>query len=170
MNDHDHLIKWLNEAHTMEQSMLQVLEGHALLAGNLQEIRSGLEKHRAETLHHRDQVAQCLRLLGQQPSSVRTVMATASGVAQGVSTILARDAILKNAQADYAAESAEIALYTTLITAAEQGNRADIAALCRGILEEEVEMAAWLEERIPELTVLTLAAREGVVIPGASHA
>ena len=70
---------------------------------------------------------------------------------------MASDVILKNVQADYAAESAEIAMYTALIAAAEQNSLTEIAAICSDILDEEVEMAAWLEERIPELTAYAFA-------------
>ncbi|HEX2861365.1 MAG TPA: DUF892 family protein [Lacunisphaera sp.] len=157
MNDTDRLVGWLNEAHAVEQGMLQVLEGHAILATEFPEIRTGLEAHRAETLRHRDQIAACLRQLGREPSPVKTLVATATGVAQGLSTALARDAVLRNVQADYAAESAEIAAYTALIAVAEQCALTDIAAICQGILEDEVEMAVWLEKCIPELAVQTLA-------------
>jgi ferritin-like metal-binding protein YciE len=140
----------------MEQSMLQVLEGHAVLATELPEFRATLEEHRADTMRHRDQVALCLRLLGREPSAVKAAMATATGMAQGMSSAMARDAIVRNAIADYAAESAEIASYTALVTAAEQESLTEVASICQGILEDEVEMAAWLEERIPDLTVYAL--------------
>lgn len=156
MNDRERLITWLNEAHATEQTMLQVLEGHAILAAEFPEIRAGLEAHRAETLRHRDQVAQCLRLLGREPSSVKTMVATAAGIAQGVSAAMARDAVLKNVQSDYAAESAEIASYTALVAAAEGSSQTEIAEICRGILDEEMDMAVWLEECIPDLTVQIL--------------
>ena len=75
-----------------------------------------------------------------------------SGMAQGASTGLARDELVKNVLSDYAAEHMEIASYRSLIAAAEELAQPRIAELCRANLREEEAMARWLEEQIDGAT------------------
>jgi ferritin-like metal-binding protein YciE len=152
MNPQDRLIAWLKDAYTMEQNMIPVLESHARCAIEYHGLRDRLDQHIGETYRHREQVARCLRLLGAEPSLVKAMAATATGMMQGVATTLQRDAVLKDTVADYTTESMEIATYTALVAAARELGHEQIASICSDILDEEVEMAAWLEEHIPEIT------------------
>lgn len=152
MSDLQQLATWLNDAHAMETSLIQVLETHARAAEALPEVRAQFEQHLAETHGHAVRVAQCLRLLGQEPSLVKDTFAKGMGRFEGMATGMYRDELLKNFLMDYAAESMEIACYTALIAAAEDAGQLEIAKLCAEILDEEIEMAAWIEEQIPIVT------------------
>ena len=55
----------------------------------------------------------------------------------------------------------EIASYKSLIAAAESAGETEVARVCQEILQDEEEMAAWLDERVPEVTQLYLK-REAV--------
>jgi ferritin-like metal-binding protein YciE len=152
MNAQERLIAWLKEAYIMEQNMIPVLECHAQCALEFHELRDRIDQHIGETYRHREQVARCLRLLGAEPSMARTMAATATGMFQGVAAVMRRDAVLKDTVADYASESLEIATYTALVAAARELGFEQVATICSDILDEEVEMAAWLEEHIPAIT------------------
>lgn len=156
MTQNEQLTTWLNSAHAMEQSLAQVLENHAKDAKDHPEMRSRLEEHVIETRGHAERLEECLRLLGEKPSTVKTAMGNLMGMLQGASTGMFRDELVKNVLADYASEHFEIACYRSLISAAEAADQPDIAEICAEILEEEEAMAAWLEEHIDEVTVTVL--------------
>lgn len=159
MTDNQQLIAWLNDAYAMERSLANVLENHAKDAADFPEIRDRLEQHRQETEHHVKLVEQCLGILGEKPSTTKAAMGSVMGKVQGAATGMFRDEIVKNFLADFSAEHLEIASYTSLIAAARELGQPRIAEICEEILEEEVETADWLRERIAEVTVQTLRQR-----------
>jgi ferritin-like metal-binding protein YciE len=90
--------------------------------------------------------------LGEDVSRVKSGIANVLGAIQGMSTVMAKDKILKNAMANYAIEYFEIAAYLANAEAARMLGYDDIAEVCETIMEEEQEMADWLEGQIPFLT------------------
>ena len=152
----DQLISWLNNAYSMEESLAKVLESHAHDAKDLPEIRDRLEEHLRQTRRHAERMRRCLERLGEQPSSVKSMIGALTGMVQGASTGLFHDELLKNFLSDFAAENFEIACYRSLIAAADDLDQPEIAAICLETLSEEEMMAEWLEERIPEVTRMTL--------------
>lgn len=60
--------------------------------------------------------------------------------------------MVKGAMAGYVFENMEIASYTVLIEAAQMAGDSATEQACRSILEEEVAMAQWLKEHLPEVT------------------
>lgn len=91
-------------------------------------------------------------MLGEKPSTIKSAMGNVMGMVQGASSGMFRDELVKNVLSDYASEHFEIACYRSLISAAEELNRPEIAEICGEILEEEEAMAAWLEEQIEGVT------------------
>ncbi|HEX2101038.1 MAG TPA: ferritin-like domain-containing protein, partial [Candidatus Synoicihabitans sp.] len=156
MSRHDQLISWLNSAYSMEQSLAQVLENHVSDAKDFPWVRERLELHLAETRRHAERVSESLDLLGSKPSTLKAAVGNISGMVQGMSTGMFKDELVKNFLSDYAAEHFEIACYRSLIAAAEELGQPKIAMIAQEILRDEVEMASWLEENIPEVTRLYL--------------
>lgn len=148
----DQLITWLNSAYAMEESLTHVLENHAKDASDFPEVRARNEQHRIETERHADRVKYCLSLLGEKPSSAKSAIGNISGMVQGISTGMYNDELVKNFLSDYAAESFEIACYTSLIAAAHDVGQPEIAEVCREILQDEQAQATWLLEQIPAVT------------------
>ncbi|OLS59229.1 hypothetical protein PSEMO_57380 [Pseudomonas putida] len=62
------------------------------------------------------------------------------------------DEVVKGAMAGYVFENLEIATYTVLIEAAEVAGELETVEVCRSIIKEEVAMAEWLKEHLPEVT------------------
>lgn len=156
MTPREQLITWLNSAYAMERNLIRVLENHAKDARDYPDVRERDEQHLDETRGHAKAVERCLQLLDEKPSTVKTAVGDMMGVIQGAASGMYRDEIVKNFLSDYAMEHFEIACYRSLIAAADDLGETEISQICRGILVEEEEMAAWLEERIPEVTRLTL--------------
>jgi ferritin-like metal-binding protein YciE len=152
MESNEQLIAWLQDAHAMEQSLEQVLTRHSAAAAEHPEVQQRLEEHLDETRRHREHVAECLETLGASPSTIKSAAGGFMGAMQGMSTGVFQDELIKNALADYAMEHFEIGCYMSLIAAAEEAGHQQIARTCGEILREEVKMAGWLEDQIPQLT------------------
>ena len=78
-------------------------------------------------------------------------MASLFGQMQALSTGPAKDELVKNALADFAAENFEVASYTALILAAQELGDQQTAGVCQQILQEDQAMADWLEQNLPTL-------------------
>ena len=156
MTANEQFITWLNSAHSMEISLAKVLENHASDAKDHPEIRQRIEQHLNETRRHARRVEDCLLLLGEKPSTTKSLIGNITGMVQGASTGMFRDEIVKNFLSDYGAEHFEIACYRSLIAAAEDLGKPEIVVICEEILMEEESMAQWIEEKIPEVTRMML--------------
>jgi len=83
---------------------------------------------------------------------------------QAMGGMMVNDEIVKGAQMGYVFENLEIASYTILIAAAQAVGDTETQQVCERILEEEVAMAEWLRQHLPQLTqaYLTRAATPDV--------
>ena len=81
------------------------------------------------------------------------MLAKASGAVGGFTASLAGDAMVKNLHSGYAAEHAEIASYTVIRAAASEFGDTETVSICDQILSDENEMALWLLEQLPLVTV-----------------
>ena len=156
MTAKDLLISWLNDAYGMENALIEILEHHIKDAQDYPHVQAKLEQHLEQTRRHAQMVKGCIQTLGGQPSAIKTGMAKLFGQMQALSTGPAQDEMLKNALADYAAENFEVASYTALIRAAQELGDQQTAKVCQQILQEDEEMARWLQQNLPTLVQLTL--------------
>ena len=156
MTANEQFVAWLNSAHSMEVSLAKVLENHAKDAKEFPEIQQRIEQHVDATKRHAKRVEDCLQLLGETPSSTKSLIGNITGMVQGASTGMFKDELVKNFLSDYGAEHFEIACYRSLIAAAEDLGRPEITVICEEILMEEEAMAEWIEDKIPEVTRLLL--------------
>lgn len=151
MAQNETFLTWLNDAHAMEQSLCRTLESHIEHARDNDEVRTKLEEHLEQTRNHAELVRGCIERLGGEVSEVKSWMASVMGAMQGGITGPAEDQLIKDALADYAAENFEIASYIALIAAADEIGDTETAEVAEQILEDEQEMAAWLEDNLPQL-------------------
>jgi ferritin-like metal-binding protein YciE len=156
MNPNDTIIAWLNDAHAMENALVQILEHQVKDAEQYPNVQAMLQTHLDQTRRHADVVDGCVQRLGGSTSSIKSGFASLFGQMQALSTGSAEDEMVKNALADYAAENFEVASYTSLITAAELVGDMQTATACRQILAEDQAMANWIEQNLPTLTQMTL--------------
>lgn len=167
MTQQQNVLSWLKDAHAMEQGAVLTLENHAAAAHSYPEMQSKLHEHAEATRQHTILVERCIGRLGGQPSVLKETIGTVMGKVQGVASLPAQDAVVKNALADLAVEYFEIASYTSLIAAAEQAGDEETAIVCRRILHDEEEMAGWLRTQIPIITRKFLAEQTGEESQGA---
>lgn len=158
----DLYLSWLNDAYSMERSLEQVLEHRVKDAKDHLHMQQRDQQHLEETRRHAELIKGCIERNGGDVSSLKSGMSQIMGKFQALSTGMAKDELIKNALADYAAEHFEIASYTSLIAAAEQLGDQETARICREILRDEENMANWLKQQIPSVTseMLGIQARE----------
>lgn len=160
MAANDMVVAWLNDAHAMENALVQILEHQVKDAEQYPAVQSRLQLHLEQTRRHADMVESCVQRLGGSTSSIKSGMASLFGQIQALSTGAAEDEMVKNALADYAAENFEVASYRALIAAAESVGDTETASVCSQILAEDQEMANWIEANLPVLVQDTLAAQQ----------
>jgi ferritin-like metal-binding protein YciE len=151
------LVSWIRDAHAMELALEPVLENHARDAeGVMPDVSARDRQHAAETRQHADRMRQALDELGESTSTMKSALSTLFGQVHGVSTGIFSDELMKNALSDYATEHFEIACYRSLVAAAEELGETRVAALCRANLQEDEEMARWVETQLPRFARETL--------------
>src|SRR5258708_39566058 len=133
MTGKDQFIAWLNDAYGMENALIEILQHQIKDAKDYPHVQPRLEQHLEQTRGHAQMVKQCIERLGGKTSTVKTGMAKLFGQIQALSTGPAKDEMLKNALADYAAENFEVASYTPLIIAAQELGEQQTATLCEQI-------------------------------------
>lgn len=141
---HELLREWVEDALTAELTRLQELEDHARRAAEVEALGRRLDRHVAATRRHID-------LLQDWGEQLGGVSGASPAVPQPVEPGKRRDTLLQNLIADYAAECHRILRYTALIELALRAEVADIIPGLEEILEEEEEMATWIEDYLPNL-------------------
>jgi len=152
MAHQDTMLAWLNDAHALELNLAQVLEHRVNDTKDHPQMQARIRQHLEETRRHAELVKGCIERMGGNTSTIKSTMGKIGGVMQGVSTGMAKDEMVKNALADYASEQFEIASYTSLIAGAQALGDTQTAQVCRQILNDEMEMARFLEQQIPMIT------------------
>lgn len=146
------VLTWLNDAYSIENALVHVLERHAKEAKENPQLQTGLNDHLGQTRRHAELVAERITALGGEPSAHQGLLADVIAPVQKLlSGAEDEKGTLANTISDYAAENFEIATYGAILTAAEDTGDADTARVCRQILGQEQEMAQWLDEQLPSL-------------------
>lgn len=144
------LIPWLNDAYAMENALIQLLVDHARDAqANHPSIQSKLEEFLERSRGHGERVKECIERLGSRPSVIKAGLGSLIGALEAFSMDVLSNEVVTNAMAEYAALHYGIATYTVLIAAAEEVQDPETARVCRDILREQQEMAAWIEMQMP---------------------
>jgi ferritin-like metal-binding protein YciE len=156
----DLLIIGLRNAHALEGQAIEITERQAERLEHYPEMRARIQQHVEESRQQQAMVEQCLSRLGTSPSSLKEMALSLMGNMQAMAHAMAGDEVLKNTFASYAFEHFEIASYRSLIAMAETAGEPEIARTCEQILRQEERMAAWIGDRLEEITRQFLARSE----------
>lgn len=152
MAHRDTMISWLNDAHALENNLIQVLEHRVKDTKDHPQMQAKVQEHLNQTRRHAELVKGCIERLGGNVSAIKSGMGSVTGFVQSLSTEPAKDEMVKNALADYASEQFEIASYRSLIAGAQALGEQEIASICQQILRDEEDMARFIEQQIPQVT------------------
>lgn len=164
MEGRKHLADWLRDAHGMEEKAESLLKRQAERLEHYPAMKARIEQHIEETRSQAQRLEECINRLDGDRSAVKDVAGKAMANIGAMFNAAAEDEVVKNAIGSYSFEHFEIASYRSLIAAAEAVNDSYTARVCREILSEEVAMATWLEENLPDVT-RTYLQREAVDEP-----
>lgn len=149
MEHNENFIEWLHDAYNREVKLIPLLEAHKEHAEAHKDVFKQIDKHLEETKNHAQVMKGILKEMGEDVSEINGTIQSAAGAISGQSTVLADDRLIKNAIADYSTEHLEIATYAALIKSAEVLGHKEIVARLKGILNDEIAMAKWLENNLP---------------------
>lgn len=148
----EHLVHWLRDAYAMEQQAIEMLEKQADRIKHYPEVKERIARHAEETKSQAERLEECLESLGEDTSAIKTGMGKMVGTAQALSGLFVGDEIIKGSVAGYVFEHYEIGNYKVLISAAREAGEDRIAEVCGDILQEEEDMAMWMEKHLPMVT------------------
>lgn len=156
MNDNptrDIFVTGLKNAHAMENQALSIMKPQVKRIENYPDIAAKLEEHITETEGQIARLEEILTSLAEDHSSLKDLALSFTGSMAAMAHSVAGDEILKNSFANFAFENFEIAAYKSLITIAELGGHEGLVSGLKQSLDQEIAMAAWLEENLRPTTV-----------------
>jgi ferritin-like metal-binding protein YciE len=156
----DLFITGLRNAHAMENQALSIMKPQASRIESYPEVEAQLKKHIAETEGQIERLERILDSLDEDKSSLKDLALSVAGTFAAVGHTVAPDEILKNSMANFAFENFEIAAYKSLITLAEASGNSSAIGDLKLNLQEEIEMAAWLDENIEPVTLKFASLKE----------
>lgn len=148
MSQTDTLRLWLKDAYSMERGELPLLEAMARETHAFPELTHKVGEHLTKTRGHMDKVRGCLERLGEPTAAIDAIPACESSLRPS-RLDWSSHRIVKDAVRSVAAEHLEIAAYKAILVAAMAADDFQTLKVCEEILDDEEEMAAWLEEHLP---------------------
>lgn len=157
---HDLFVTGLKNAHAMENQALSIMKPQASRIENYPDVEAQLKKHIAETESQIARLDRILESLGEDKSSLKDMALSLAGTFAAVGHTVAPDEILKNSMANFAFENFEIAAYKSLIALADASGNEDAIDELEASLDEEMDMAEWLDANIEAVTLQFAALKE----------
>ncbi len=156
----DIFLTGLRNAHAMENQALAIMKPQVSRIENYPEVARKLEQHIAETEGQIERLERVLDAHGENKSALKDMALSVGGTMAAMGHTVAPDEIVKNSFANFAFENYEIAAYKSLLALAEAAGDTEAVGLLQSNLEEEEEMARWLDQNIEAVTLQYAALRE----------
>ncbi|WP_242389889.1 ferritin-like domain-containing protein [Kosakonia cowanii] len=147
-NYHD----WLRDAHAMEKQAESMLKSMSERIDNYPDLRSRIAQHLTETQGQIQSLEEVMDRNNINRSVMKDATSKMAAMGQAFGGMFAPDEVVKGSISSYVFEQFEIACYTSLITAAEKAGDIASVDIFKRILAEEVAMAEWALNHIPDVT------------------
>jgi ferritin-like metal-binding protein YciE len=151
----EQLVKYLTDAHAMEEQSVQLLEKGSQIIGD-EEIARIYRAHLMQSKEHVEHILKRLEAHGERPSKVKDAAMKAGALGIGGAALAAPDTPVKLSAAAFAFENLEIASYRLLRRLAERTADTDTVSVVDRILEQEEAAAELLEGTFDRALELTL--------------
>lgn len=148
----DIYITGLKNVHAMEKQALAIMQPQLNRLTHYPELSQRLAEHIRETEAQIERVDQALEQVQSKASSMKDVFLSTFGSMAALGHAMTGDEVLKNSFANLAFENYEIAAYTSLITMARASGQTQAIGLLQQNLDEELHMASWILNHLPEVT------------------
>lgn len=147
MSHQKHLVHFLQEAYALEEKLVTSLEKQAEdLKEDFPEVSKQVRKHLLETKKHSEMVEKSLEKLGESPSDMKAMGGKATAMMEGMMVGMKEDKVVHYSEMSFAVEHFEIAHYNTIMVTAKELGEKEIVEMCQTILNDEQDMADWLEK------------------------
>ena len=146
--------------HAVEKQATQLINRQLDRVETYPEVAARLRQHFDETKRQEERLERILSEFDTSRSVIKDVALEFMGNMAALGHTAAEDEILKNTFANLAFENFEIASYKSLITIGELGGFNQQVDLLRQSLEEEKQMARWIDDNIGKVTTQYVMARE----------
>jgi ferritin-like metal-binding protein YciE len=149
------LVKHLDEALAMEQSVLRMLDS-VIYGMDDPEAKDALRHHKLDTERHIDRLQERLEAHGVTPSLVREAGGILAAMMKSVLDLTRGEKAARGARDAYATEHLEIASYQLLERIAVRAGDEQTAEVARQNRADEERMAAWIDgnwDRFVELAL-----------------
>lgn len=156
----EQLVKHIDEAYAMEQSVLRMLD-RMIDQTEDPEMRGHLEQHKRETEQQAQRLKERLQAHGESPSIVKEAGGILGALMKGVVDLARSEKAGRNARDGYATEHMEIASYQLLERVATRAGDEKTAEVARQNRKEEEWMANRIKESWDKVVSLSLQ-EEGV--------
>jgi Uncharacterized protein conserved in bacteria len=150
----------LKNAHAMENQALSIMKPQVSRIENYPEVARRLEEHIRETEGQIARLEELLQQLDESHSSMKDMALSFTGAMAAMGHTMAGDEILKNSFANFAFENFEIAAYKSLLTVAELGGFPFATSALQANLQEEQNMAKWIDDNLRTVTMRFANLRE----------
>jgi ferritin-like metal-binding protein YciE len=151
----DQLVKHIDEALAMEQSVLRLLDSMIATTED-PEIKDALREHHLETERHVDRMQARLEAHGASPSMVREAGGILGALLKGLVDATRSEKAGRNARDGYATEHMEIAAYELLERIAQRAGDEETALAARENKADEQKMAKVIETNWDRFVELSL--------------
>jgi ferritin-like metal-binding protein YciE len=152
------LVKHIDEALAMEQSVLAMLESATRTLDD-EEVKEVLRLHKNDTERHIDRLRERLDAHGTTPSIVREAGGIVGAVMKSVLDLTRGERAARGARDVYATEHLEIASYQLLERVAVRASDERTAEVARENRADEERLAAWIDDHWDRFAELALAER-----------
>lgn len=145
------LIKWLNTAYASEMQIVDILKHHVEDAIDYPEIKEKIQQHLELSKEHAEKVKKCITELGGEVNKIKAGVMQLIGEAAGITSGVMGTPVIENAIKEFATENYELALYSVIHRYAEELDETEVMDTVESILDDEMEMADWLDANLTEL-------------------
>ena len=156
------LVKHIDEAIAMENNVSRMLDGMIETTDD-PEIKTVLERHKAETEAHETRMRKRLEAHDASPSMVREAGGVLGALMKSVVDMARPEKAGRNARDGYATEAMEIASYQLLERIAQKAGDEQTAEAARLNRADEEKMAKEIEDNWDKFADLSLK-EEGIVV------
>jgi ferritin-like metal-binding protein YciE len=156
----DLFVTGLRNAHAMERQGEQLMERQSERLAGFPEVQDKIRDHLQQTRQQLRRLEGCLEACGESPSTVKDMVMSFMGNLAAMGHAMAGDEVLKHTLANYAFEHYEIAAYKSLLALAAPAGISESITPLRASLQEEEEMAKWIEDHVQDVTLAHLTKAE----------
>jgi ferritin-like metal-binding protein YciE len=146
----DIYVTGLTNAHALEVQAVQLLGRQVERLENYPAMAERMRQHIEESRNQQARLERILDRLGTSHSALKDAVTGFMGNMAALGHTMAQDEVVKNSLANYAFEHYEIASYKALLEMADAAGDGQAPELLRQSLDEEVRMAQWIDQHLPE--------------------